>query len=209
MKTLSVLLVISCAVFVCGCPGRTLNTGGKLVDVEGHTGSGIVFPEKINGFRRVNTIVYDEAGKDVSAGYNLEDFHNQIALTLYVYPGPRLVSIGSSDHVIETARRKLTYDHYEVIKAGVVHEHPKAVLSGERDLTMWFRGEHLYGRAAKFTYRQRFAHFPQEVISYAEVFAYGKWIIKFRITHPERTENKAQVAIDNFRRAFAEANIAK
>lgn len=60
-----------------------------------HTASGITMPESIAGFQRDAVFRYDEDGLDVSAGYNLVTPSQHIAATVYVYPAPSLVSIGS------------------------------------------------------------------------------------------------------------------
>ena len=84
--------------------------------------------------------------------------------------------------------------------------HPQASLLSERETAMQFQGQTLYGRSAQFKSRARFAHSVRPVISLVEVFAFGKWLIKLRVTHPVKSENQAEQTIAEFKTAFCEAN---
>jgi hypothetical protein len=206
MKAFGIISAVLLSIVVCGCPG-TARGPGKLGPGEvGHSESGILFPDVVNGFVRGEIRCYDSVGRDVSAGYDLVDVQNLIAMTVYVHPAPKLISIGSSADFVESVRRTLTDSAFEGVKAGIMEVHPDGLLVSEGESEMQFRGKSLYGRSAKFKWRQRFAHQVQPVISHAEIFAFGKWLIKFRATHAVASADKAKETIEEFKKAFCEAN---
>jgi len=206
MKTLHTLPMVLLVVFLCGCPATTRGPSNLRPGEMAHAASGILFPEHVLGFARGQIRAYDSSGRDVSVGYDLVDPQNPVVITVYVYPAPKLTSIGSPADVVETVRRKLTDNHFQGVKAEIMRSHPQASLLSERQTAMQFQGQSLYGRSARFKSRERFAHRTQPVISHAEVFAFGKWLIKFRITHPTESEDEAKHSIDEFKTAFCEAN---
>ena len=71
---------------------------------------------------------------------------------------------------------------------------------------MRFRGESLYGRAATFKLEEFFAGRTQSVVTTAEVYAFGKWVIKFRMTYPTATESAATESISAFKKEFFQEN---
>ena len=110
-----------------GCPARprplaqpqTILTEGSYT----HR-SGMTFPLAVEGFRRSIVQRYDQEGLDVSAGYDLYDPSHKIAATVYVYPAPSLVSIGSPPEVVETAHARLAKNEFEARKREILQSHP-------------------------------------------------------------------------------------
>jgi hypothetical protein len=49
-----------------------------------HVASGFLFPAQIGEFRRIVTKQYDQAGRDISVGYNADG--PEIAATIFIYP---------------------------------------------------------------------------------------------------------------------------
>ena len=206
MRTLRSMSAVLCLMLLSGCPGQTLRPQPLRPDQVGHREAGIVFPETVAGLPCVEVRTYDAKGLDVSAVYALLDVSNPVVVTVYVYPASKLTSIGSPADVVATARRRLTDAHFEQVKREVVKRHPDASLLADTEATMVFRGESLYGRSATFTARDPSAGRTQWIMTHAEVFAFGKWVIKFRVTHPASTEGSAKGMIDAFKRAFCAAN---
>jgi hypothetical protein len=104
---LAVVIAISA-----GCPSvPTRSSGNYFTTTEQniivHTPSGVQFPEKIGDFTREGTHNYDPSGFDVSAAYNLRS-PAMIAVTVYVYPSSKIVSFGSPDDVVRSARETMT-----------------------------------------------------------------------------------------------------
>ena len=205
---LRMVLLTALAAVLCGCWTTREAAPGPAPGQGGHTGSGIRFPATLDRFVRGRVRAYDGAGKDVGVGYDLADLQTPVAVTLYVYPAPRLVSIGSPEEVVETAKRTLLDGHFAEVKASILRRHQGAKLLSEGKTTLRFRGSSLHGRAAAFGMRSRFAHRVQPVVSHLAVFSFGKWLIKFRITHPARCSEQAQPLIKAFRDAFCRANKA-
>ncbi|MBU2621935.1 MAG: hypothetical protein KKD92_06420 [Proteobacteria bacterium] len=200
------LTSITLAVMLWGC--ATTPSQPKLTrpgDI-GHHDSSIVFPEAIGAFRRGEVRTYDAKGRDMSAGYNLTDPRNTIVITVYVYPGPKLISIGSPANVVDTARRRLTGTHFDVIKAEHIKYHPWASLVSEHESALEFRGQSLYGRTAVFKSEELFAYRIQPIVTQAEVYAYGKWIIKFFTTNPAASQGVSVKFIQAFKEEFRRTN---
>jgi hypothetical protein len=206
MNKLKSLLCLFVLLLLPACPastgGLTPIAPGKLA----HGSSGVVFPDNIAGFQRGTVKNYDGMGRDVSVGYNLLTPSNPIAITVYIYPGPRLTSIGSSAAVIETARKSLTDGQFNIVKGQVMRSNPQATLVNEKISSLQFKSKSLYGRSAAFQANQQFAHRMQAVYTYAEVYSFGEWLIKFRTTHPIGSQASAQQAIEEFKSMFAKAN---
>jgi len=204
-------LVTALAAALCGCwttREAVPEPAPKQAGQTGHTGSGIRFPATLDRFARTRVRVYDAAGKDVGAGYDLADTQTPVAVTLYVYPAPKLTSVGSSEEVVETAKRTLLDAHFSEVKASILRRHQGAKLLSEGKTTLRFRGVRLDGRAAAFGMREHFAHRLQPLVSHVAVFAFGESLIKFRITHPARCSEQARPLIKAFRDAFCRANEA-
>jgi hypothetical protein len=80
ITTLALLANIAFAFSSHATPFETLPDGRIR-----HTVSGFVFPKRIGVFEREKMQQYNQAGSDVSAGYNAGVL---IAATVYVYPAP-------------------------------------------------------------------------------------------------------------------------
>ena len=194
------------AAAVCGCVTDKPNSSPVLQNRKVHRETGIVFPATVGGFSRGEVKLYDAEGADMSAGYDLADPACQVAITVYVYPGPRLISIGSPPAVIATARKHLTDGHFEQVKREVLKYHPHAAAVSDQESSMAFRGQSLYGRIATFKSVEIFAWRTQAIVTQAEVYACGRWIIKYRITYPAALEQAAAESVHAFKKAFIQQN---
>jgi len=201
-------LATALAAALCGCWTTREAVPEPPPKQAGHTGSGMRFPATLDRFARTRVRVYDGTGNDVGVGYDLAGPQTPIAVTLYVYPAPKLVSVGSPEEVAKTAERKLLDAHFAEVKASILRRHKGARLLSEGKTTLRFRGVPLYGRAAAFGMRERFAHRLQPLVSHVAVFSFDRWLIKFRITHPARCSEQAKPLIKAFRDAFCRANKA-
>lgn len=206
MKRLHILSALTITLLLCSCFTTREYVRPLTSGQVGHAEAGILFPKHVLDFTRGQFHTYDPEGLDVSMGYDLVNPTNLIAITVYVYPGPKLISIYSPADVIETTRRKLTDIHFQKVKAQVLDYHPETSLVLEQEITMQFQGQSLYGYSATFQSEEYFAHRVQPIISLAEVFAFDKWIIKFRITHPVKSKDQAKQAIEDFKKEFSKAN---
>lgn len=135
----------------------------------------------------------------MSAGYNYVGPHGAIAATTYVYPSPKLVSIGSPQRVVDTARVKLSKDEFARCKREIQQAHPRAVLASEGSFTT---ADGRAGFMAEFEYVQPFAFAVQPVKSrlYLVTYINGRWSVKHRITFP--ADKPVQPMVDRSVRDF-------
>ena len=158
-----------------------------------HPASKIIMPESVAGFQRDRILRYDADGLDVSAGYNLVTTSHRIAATVYVYPAPSLVSIGSPPEVVASARAHLTEGEFERRKQEIQHAHPGAALIEQRAIVRTENGQSYPGKLAIFEYEDLFAGSRISVRSQLRVFCYigNKWAVAYRFTCP-KTEDADQ-----------------
>lgn len=206
MKSKRSIATLLFAVAICGCVTTEQRWPTLLPHQKGHQESGIAFPATIGEFPRGEITQYDAVGQNVSAGYDLIDSQNPVAITVYVSLGPKLLSIGSPPDVIATARKHLTDGYFDEVKRQILKYHPNASAVSDAESSMMFRGQSLYGRIATYKSKELFAHRIQPIVSSAEVYAYGKWIIKFRATYPEATEKAGAESTRAFIKEFMQQN---
>ena len=192
------VVLFASTLLLCGCPTaqtRYLPEPERLA-VHGdfvHSASNIIMPEKIGEFRRDLIFRYDTAGLDVSAGYGLIGPDHHIVATVYVYPAPPLISIGSPPDVVASARAHLAQGEFERRKQEIEQAHPGAVLIEQQE-TAEAKGGQLYpGEQAVFEYVAAFGGPAMQVQSRLYLFCYidGKWAIEYRFTYP-KGENAEQ-----------------
>lgn len=174
-----------------GCPARprSLNQPQPIL-VEGaytHEKSGMTFPLAVGDFRRSLVQRYDQEGLDVSAGYDLYASRYKIAATIYVYPAPSLISIGSPPGTVAAARAMLTKREFEGRKQEIMLSHPDGQLIEDSEISISLGVRLRVGRIATFEYQQDFAGQRQPVRSHLAMFNFvgGKWALKYRITYPK------------------------
>ena len=206
METRKLIASILLTMFFFGCNSFDQSPPPLLPNQKGHRASGIAFPATVGVFPRGEVKIYDAAEEDIGAGYDLRDLLNPVAITVYVYPGPKLLSIGSPPEVIATARKHLTDNHFEDIKREITKHHPHASVTSDAETQVIFRGQSLYGRVAAFSSEELFAGRTQPIVTCAEIYAYGKWIVKFRATYPAATEKSGGESTRTFVKDFIRAN---
>jgi hypothetical protein len=163
-----------------------------------HTASGMLFPANVGAFQRSKILRYDTKDLDMSAGYDLASMAGSVAATVYVYPAPSLVSIGSPPDVVAAARENLSKNEFEARKREILNFRPGAILVKEMDVSLQ-QGNTLYsGKMATFEYMEVFGGLRQPLRSHLYLFCYAgsKWVIKYRFTHP--TDYDASKDIDDF-----------
>ncbi|MGO8706015.1 MAG: hypothetical protein ACLQVA_19605 [Candidatus Brocadiia bacterium] len=140
-----------------------------------HEPSGMVFPQSVLDFKRVELIRYDKEGLDVSGGYNLERDAYTIVATVYVYPIPK-----SNDPATDVPAA-----HFEGVKQAIMAAHPDAKLLQEDKVKVTQGKVAKTGLHALFRLTQPTTAGPQMSRSEAFLFTHGKWFIKYRLTYPE------------------------
>jgi hypothetical protein len=184
------LFLLCIAVPLAGCPRtptyvaqpEAITASGDFVQAT----SGMKFPDHVDDFRRVAATLYDKDGLDVSAGYNLMDPTAPVIATVYVYPAPPLVSIGSPADVIAAARVQLCQDEFARRKAEIAHAHPDAVLLGEQDFTLPRKNGPFPGKKASYEFDYLFGGTRLRAASELYVFCYvaERWAVEYRFTSP-------------------------
>lgn len=150
----------------------------------------MTFPIAVGEFHRGDIHRYDQDGLDVSVGYNLLDDRRQIIATIYVYPAPPLVSIGSSPETVASVRAYLSKQEFEARKREVLQPRPGARLIEDTEISIPVGGTVRTGRMATFEFDENFLGKNQALRSHLCMFNFvgGKWAIKFRISYPRHLE---------------------
>jgi hypothetical protein len=160
--------------------------------------TGMVFPETVDQFRRYDVILYRPDGSDASAGYGDTTPMHEINMTIYVFPSPPLLSIGSPQDVIDDTRQKLCQDQYERVQREVVGAHPDAVLVDKKDTSRTENGVTYAGHFAAFDLNNAKFFGRSDVASRSEAYLYcyvgGKWSVEYRVDYPRDFEATALIA---------------
>jgi hypothetical protein len=150
--------------------------------------TGMTYPDAVDQFRRVNIIRYQPDGSDESAGYNDATPLREINMTVYVFPSPPVLSIGSPRSAVEDTRRQLCQSQYEKVQQEVMTAHPDAVLVEKKDVSLSQAGIAHAGHFASFDLTNAKFFGRSDVPSRSEAFLYcyvgGKWSVEYRIDYP-------------------------
>jgi len=160
--------------------------------------TGMIYPDTVDQFQRVNIIRYNPDGSDESAGYNDTTPMREINMTVYVFPSPSILSIGSPQSVIEDTRRQLCRSQYEKVQQEVKGAHPDAVLVEKKDTSLTQAGMTYAGHFASFDLTNAKFFGRRDVPSRSEAFLYcyvgGKWSVEYRIDYPRDFDAAASIA---------------
>lgn len=188
------LLITSLSLLLPACPARPRPMNQpQTIFAEGaytHEQSGMTFPIAVGEFQRIGIQRYDQEGLDVGVGYNLVDARWQIIATIYVYPAPPLVSIGSPPETIASAQAYLSKQEFEARKRETLQPRPQARLIEDTEISIPIGGTVRTGRVATFEYEENFLGKRQSLRSHLYMFNFvgSKWAIKFRISYPKHLE---------------------
>lgn len=134
----------------------------------------IHFPESISGFKRVRIVEYSEEEKNVSVGYNHRTLSKNITFTIYL-TADSLLDVYSGDtlrQVVIKTRSGIEY-FYEKVK----------VISDEKS-----EFKDVYpGR--KIIFKLKDPQKPYMSISELHVFKLDHWVMKYRISYPEKQQS--------------------
>lgn len=157
----------------------------------------LVFPEERGSFKRVGITQYDEEGSNLAVGYN--DIDSKIALTIYSYPAPKLISFGSSPETIQAARDNMFEAIYEGTKREVLN-HKNSILIEESNYILKQGSNNFMGKYSSFEYDGEIAFVRQKVSSHLYLFQVDKNLYKYRVTYPINSNEKNKV--ENFINEF-------
>ena len=156
------------------------------------------FPERVGAFTRFE-VKRDAAKREVIAGYRNGDH----VITVYVYPGDRVASLGSSAEVVETARQILLDQQFAGARRAIETVQPSARLLGTGTPTTTQGGVAQKGRVATYGYVDRTPRGEVETVTVLHLFVDGDWWVKYRTSYPSSINATAAPAtatfIDNLR----------
>lgn len=196
-----VITITLIALTLSGCPTidtqypmrtETIKANGSY----SHGSSGMMFPVVVGDFARGSITRFDAEGLNVGVGYDLYQMPKVVAATIYVYPSPSIVSVGSPANVIESARATLCQNEYDARKREIVSAHPGARLLNESVLASPREGVSSAGKTALFEYEEVFVGLRQSLHSRLDIFCYidEKWTVKYRFTYPAESDVKQDLA---------------
>ncbi len=205
MKHILLLLIPFLAATAFGCLSNEPEGQPGVVEVEGtyvHKGSKIEFPTSVGLYERTGVNQYDTAGKDVSAGYNLYSPLAPIAITVYVYPAPGVLSIGSPPNVVAAAKDLVLRDHFEAVKQEITKVHPIAQLISEENVPIQQSGATYQGIKAAFQFTEVVTERSIDLTSLVFLYDYDDWYIKYRVTYPTLAKANSEPEVEQFVRQF-------
>lgn len=146
-----------------------------------HRGTGFSFPAAVGEFRRAQIEQYNPEGTDVGVGYNLYSADKQIAVTVFVYPAPR---------VIGAAQRSACNDEFRSVKSDIEKAHAGARQLQEEAMPSPMPARQETGEKAVYEFGGNFAGIDQPLRSEADLFCYvsGPWFVAYRTTAPAKLD---------------------
>jgi hypothetical protein len=136
---------------------------------------------------------YDVAGADVSAGYNFRSPNSTIVATVYVYPAPPLVSIGSPSDVVQSARATLCNSEFARRKNEITAAHRDARLLSEGNAVRPHSGPPVLGKVAEYEFSA-----PNREPLRSGIFVYcyigDKWAFEYRFTSQKFPDASEQIS---------------
>ena len=153
-----------------------------------HKKTGMVFPTDIGRFERGSIIQYDEKALHISVGYNLLTASGPVAATVYLFPSPNIISIGSPEHIVASMRANFGQQVLAASIEEILQAHDEAKVIEEKEITSQQMGQTITGHYITFEYEQVLGNQSQDVFSHLVLFNYvgNRWSLKFRITHSKR-----------------------
>lgn len=193
-NTKKVTLLIMICLLLTGCPNPRIAIQPTPLSVEGtytHKKTGMKFPESIENFVRTEVLTYELFEEDISVGYNYNSQYDPVAVTVYIYPAPPVISINSQSEISVTARATVFDAHYREIVNTLLNYQKDATLISDEQFCLSQPSGSFTGKKAVLNYKQNFAGRTQSVISSFYLFQKEKWLIKYRATYPWALSNQA------------------
>jgi hypothetical protein len=155
-----------------------------------HEPSGFEFPESYDSFSRTLVLRYDTAGLDMSVHYNDKWADCKLATTFYVYPTPRMSSIGAPPDMTTSVQEGWLEEQIQSSKYAIKYYHPSLQSLTTGTTTTPTTDGNLNGRLLTFQEAGKFSE--QRVFVYKTV-----WFIKYRFTYPESCRTEATSRIES------------
>lgn len=183
----------------CSCSPSPVEGGQPTGQPSGtyvHQATGFTFPPTLGKFKRSAVTEFNSDATDVSAGYDLVDPQNPVAITIYVYPAPRITSIGSPQSVIDDAQEHMCSKQFQSVKSDIERAHPGARLVSEGPIPSPSETHKNVGKKAVYDFQGVFAGREQPLRSEADLYCYvgGPWLIAYRSTSPVNAQYQPALA---------------
>jgi hypothetical protein len=202
MKRYAPTFALVTVVGLSGCPVTQVNripessplmhpTAITAVGSFTHTPSGYLFPIQVGAFQRVDLLQYDSAGLDISAGYNDVLPGCLVALTIYIYPTPRMTFIGADPDVVRSLEERWLEGAYTGAKREISRAHPDAVLVSEDAKAQ----DGIAGKKAVYSIGETESELYEFVVHHS-------WFLKYRATYPSQCSAQAREAVGTFHTAW-------
>ena len=164
-----------------------------------HAATGLLFPASLGLSPRVETSVYDDAGRDVSAGYDL--FPSFAAVTLYVYPLPAGETV---EQAFDEAKVELALAHTDWRAVGGETAAAGRLLGGAA-------GAPVYQSVYRGDRPDPAFNVPVEsVLALAQLARPGddgrSYLVSVRATYPAERADEARAALGELLRDWRSAN---
>lgn len=152
----------------------------RTLDVDGpfRHASGLVFPEQVDDFRRVEIEQFPGSRDNFGISYELGP-RKAATVTIYVYPAGSAPLEMHSQAVILDVSQHHGVKPYEV-----------------QGVTLALDGRSIAGNVASFAYEEPYAGGPKIPLrSHAYVFTSGGWVVKYRVTNPAAGDDELQAQV--------------
>lgn len=159
-------------------------------------------PARVGGLARSEQHL-DLDAPELIGHYQSTDSRAAVVASIFVYPAPGVVSIGSSAEVRSASERVVTEQEFEASMATLEAAHEGAELVYVGSSTTRPGGAAADGYLATYTFREPFFGPPTELTSHLYIFRWGDWTVKYRFTYPSAQEADASQRVESFLEGLA------
>ncbi len=193
--TASLVLI---ALALAGCqragprPAASVYARAQQINITGtyhHPASGMDFPPAVGEFKRTSLVRYEEAGRNVSARYEIDSGVSRIVAVVYVYPA---VPVAGS------MRDERCASQLDAAGADLGRSHAGLHRVNNGEVTLDQEGGVHRGRRADFEYEEKLSLDTLPAVAQIYLFcrASDAWQLEYRFTRPR--ELNAAPIIDDF-----------
>ena len=166
-----------------------------------HAAAATGFPERVGEFRRTSVTRFDEAGRNIAAGYALARGDRRLVLTIYIYPAARLASAPGSGQAADIARAQLCRAEFDGVQQVISRQYRDVSLIENGPAPAIAGVEPQLSHKSVHRLEARFGADVQQVRSetYLYCFVGGDWLVKYRAT--SHLDLDATSAVETFIRS--------
>jgi hypothetical protein len=178
----AILLALAVAAWQPAAAQRKVVMEGTFV----HVPARAHFPERVGEFRRAEIYQYDEAGKDVSASYNLATPGGRLLITVYIYPAAAAAA---------ATQARVCEDEFQAVNTAISGQHGNAAPVEQGSALKAAGARPGLGHRSVYRFASPFDDRVQEIRSEAHLYCYvgGDWLVKYRVSAPVAAETREAV----------------